>query len=344
MRRRLRFLKGTGVVLLACICVMVLLVVGCAKPAPAPEVYEMIFGTTASKSGMYPWLTAHATEANKRVPEVSLTAVEAPGACVENAKRIYAGEVEMGWGGGAQMYRALHGIDEFEGMANPDLRAVAVVIQAPFMYFVRKDSGITSIEELEGKPFGTSFPASITGAKAHHFLDAIGVTPDFFEAAMGANIAAVKDNKIVGYTKTGCPDSSILDIAATIPITILSITEEQYAKFEAKHPGYAEGTAICPAGSYPGQDKDALAYAFFGTWQGTSKTPADVVYKIVKAWYEARADLGAMYKAADKERGQLGFPKLTVDVATIPLHAGAIKFYKELGLTIPSELIPPEAK
>ncbi len=28
----------------------------------------------------------------------------------------------------------------------------------------------------------------------------------------------------------------------------------------------------------------------------------------------------------------------------VPLHAGAVKFYREIGQTIPAELIPPEAK
>ena len=78
----------------------------------------------------------------------------------------------------------------------------------------------------------------------------------------------------------------------------------------------------------------------FGTWQASADIPEDVMYTIVKAWYDARKDLGAMYKAANRERGELGFPKLTLETQKIPIHKGAIKFYKELGLKVPARLIP----
>jgi TRAP transporter TAXI family solute receptor len=337
MKQQMLYTKKTGIIM----TVLALLMAVNGAAIAGPKVYDLTLGTTSGKSGMYPWLAAHATEVNKRVKDIRVTAVETPGACVECAKRIYRGQMEMGWGASAQMYRAYNGLGEFKGKANQDLRAVATVVEVPFTIFVRKDSGITSMEGLNGKKFGTGFPASITGMKCRAFLDSAGIKPKFFEANLGANIEAVKNNSIVGFAKSGCPDSSILGIAATIPITILSMSKEQYAKFESKYPDYAEGSSIIPAGTYPGQTQDALAYAMFGTWQCTAKLPEDVVYKIVKSWYDARADLGGMYAAANKERGQLGFPKLTLETQKIPLHKGAVKFYRELGLTIPEKLLPP---
>jgi TRAP transporter TAXI family solute receptor len=339
--KRASLSRLSRVIVSVCISILISLL---GNSGLASEVYDLTLGTTDSKSGMYPWLCAHATEVNKRFKEIRITAVESPNSCVENSFRIFAGEMHMGWGGVGQMYQALQGLAEFKGKANPNLRAVACVIDVPFTIFVTKESGIKSIYELKGKKFGTSFPASLTGAKARKFFDAIGVKPEFFEASMGATIEAVKNRSIVGFVKTGAPDSSILDIASLMPITILSITKEDYSKFEKKYPDYAEGTSVIPAGAYPGQDKDVLTYSFFGTWQATAKLPTEVVYKIVKAWYDARVVLAGMYKAANKERGELGFPKLTIESQKIPIHVGAIKFYRELGLSIPINLIPPEAK
>jgi len=330
------FSKETGIIMAVCLMLVAFNSVAMA----GPKVFDLTLGTTSGKSGMYPWLTAHATEVNKRVKDIRITAVEAPGAIVECAKRIYRGEIEMGWGAVAAMYRSYNGLNEFKGKANKDLRAAAAVVEVPFTIFVRKDSGITTLEDLNGKKFGTGFPGSITGMKIRAFLEAAGIEPKYFEANLGANIEALKNNSIVGFVKTGCPDSSILEIAATTPITILSISKEQYNKFESKYPDYAEGSAIIPAGTYPGQTEDALAYAMFGTFQCTAKLPEEVVYKIVKAWYDARKDLGQMYAAANKERGELGFPELTIETSKIPIHRGAVKFYKELGLTIPEKLLP----
>ena len=222
MKPGVAFMKRIGIITLMCLSLVFGSTVGAIA---AGDVYDLILGTTSPKSGMYPWLAAHATEVNKRTKDVRITAIATPGACVECAKRIYRGELKIGWGGTAQMYRAYKGLGEFKGKANPKLRAVATVVEVPFTYFVRKDSGITTIEGLEGKKFGTSFPASLTGGKCRAFLKAVGVTPKFFSANLGANIEAVKNNSIVGFVKTGCPDSSILGIAATTPITILSIQQ-----------------------------------------------------------------------------------------------------------------------
>ena len=338
MRRRVPFTKEAGIIMVVCLSLLVVFTGGALA---ASKVYDLTLGTTSPKSGMYPWLAAHAIEVNKRAKDVRMTAIATPGACVECAKRIYRGELRIGWGGTAQMYRAYKGIGEFKGMANPNLRAVATVVEVPFTIFVRKDSGITSIAGLNGKKFGTGFPGSITGMKCRAFFDSIGIKPKFFEANLGANIEAAKNNSIVGFVKTGAPDSSILSIAAATPITILSITKEQYAKFASKYPDYAEGSSIIAAGTYPGQKKDCVGYTLFGTWQASAEIPEDVMYKIVKAWYDGRVDLGAMYKAANRERGQLGFPKLTLETQKIPLHKGAVKFYRELGLTVPDRLLPP---
>jgi len=51
-----------------------------------------------------------------------------------------------------------------------------------------------------------------------------------------------------------------------------------------------------------------------------------------------------MYAAANREKGELGFPKLTLETAITPLHAGAVQFYRELGLNVPDRLVPPEMK
>lgn len=338
MKKRTQLFGIPNIIMMVCILSLVLIGTGEAKEI------RVTFGTTQSTSGMYPWLCAHATEVNKRTKDVYLTAVESPNAIVENAIRIKAGEMHLGWGGAGAMYRTMHGLGEFKGKANPDVRAVACVIETPFTLFVTKESGIKSIYELEGKPFGTSFPGSITALQARTFFDSIGIKPKFFEASLGACQEGVRNRALVGFVKTGAPDSSILDVASGIPIRILTISKEDYAKYEVKYPDYAEGTCIIRAGTYPGQTEDVLTYTFYGTFQSTAKFSAEALYQIVKAWYDARKELGALYAAANKERGELGFPKLTVETSKVPLHAGAYKFYKELGLSIPEKIIPPEAK
>jgi len=72
---------------------------------------------------------------------------------------------------------------------------------------------------------------------------------------------------------------------------------------------------------------------------GTKAMPADVAYKIVKAIWEGQEHqpqgvMGAAYRN----------PRGAIEHALSPLHAGAIRYYRERGFTIPDELVPPEAR
>jgi len=61
--------------------------------------------------------------------------------------------------------------------------------------------------------------------------------------------------------------------------------------------------------------------------------PDDVVYEMTKILYEHLDELRTVHQKAQA---------ITLDTAldgmSIPLHPGAIKYYEEKGLTIPSEL------
>jgi TRAP-type uncharacterized transport system substrate-binding protein len=51
-----------------------------------------------------------------------------------------------------------------------------------------------------------------------------------------------------------------------------------------------------------------------------------------------------MIVSAFPAHADMNVPKDTVDVTMIPLHAGAYRAYKELGVKIPDRAVPPEAK
>ena len=59
----------------------------------------------------------------------------------------------------------------------------------------------------------------------------------------------------------------------------------------------------------------------------SSKTPADVVYKVTKAMYENKSKLVASHKAFSG----MDQKKMHIKIG-VPYHAGAMKFYKEKGL------------
>ena len=69
----------------------------------------------------------------------------------------------------------------------------------------------------------------------------------------------------------------------------------------------------------------------------------DIAYKIVKAVCQDK-DKKDIQGSAFKPVQGTDIAALTLQVANFPLHAGAVKYFRERGLEIRSELIPPEAK
>jgi TRAP-type uncharacterized transport system substrate-binding protein len=51
-----------------------------------------------------------------------------------------------------------------------------------------------------------------------------------------------------------------------------------------------------------------------------------------------------MVVAAFPAHGEIDVPKDTLDLTMIPVHAGAYRAFKELGLQIPPQAVPPEVK
>ena len=67
--------------------------------------------------------------------------------------------------------------------------------------------------------------------------------------------------------------------------------------------------------------------------------PEDVVYRITKVIWENLATLQEIHGATNDMR-----PEIAIDGLGAPLHAGALRYYREVGLTIPDRLLLNDAE
>jgi TRAP transporter TAXI family solute receptor len=296
----------------------------------------LAMGSTQSSSSHYAYFVAVAKIINTYVPEVSINVVET-GATVDNIKRIEKGQLDLGLTTIHVQFQAYHGMGPWKDKPIKDQYVLWVYQPAPQNFIVREDSGVKSVEDLTGKPFNPGMRGSATEKTAEAILDGVGVKPNFYRGGTDDTVAAIKDNRIVGYVKSGAGvntlDASTLDIATFTPIRIIGFTDKEIAKAQAKYPYLS--TINVPKGVY----KDSPAYKTFVMLIGvvaSKKLPEDLVYKMVKAANEHFADQVAAYPSIKGSN----LPELTVETCTAPLHPGAIKYYKELGLKIPENLIP----
>jgi uncharacterized protein len=305
-------------------------------------VFRFKFGSTSVRSGLYANTVAMAGIINKAYPgEIVVTVVET-GGYVENLERLRRGTIHAGpasTGGGAASYL---GILDWKGKPDKNLRTLWGGYFTPIHLVASKKSGITRVEDFAGKTFAMN-PGTTSGWHMEYFLDAVGIKPNYKLMGLGASPDAMKAGVVDGWFKAGFKDAAVLDIEAAMDITIVPVTKELMDKGDKAQPGLHRSMTI-PAGLFKAVTQDQLSYAYVIGDFVLKRIPEDVVYKIVKAIWENRAAL--IGPLATLKQGK--FDDMVGNAAkfglSVPFHAGAVKFYREAGQTIPPELVPPEMK
>lgn len=299
------------------------------------------WGATSVRSSGYAHGVLFAKAVNQAYPgEITITVVET-GGWIENLSRMRQGLLKLAQVNPVSAYTAYHGLFDFKDQKNPNIRMLATTAISTFTFVAAKDTGITTIEGLHGKKMGMN-PLTTSERLGRMFLEANGIMPDYKWGGTASNLEAMKARTVDSWSRPGFRDGAIAELALTRPLNFLPITEEHLKKYNEKYPAHGKGI-ISPAGQYRGHDKDYLTLAFVEGEMADKEIPADVIHKILKAVYAKRMDM-VKVDASFREGGLADFPKLTMEYCDVPLHPGAIKFYRELGLKIPDKLLPPEMK
>jgi TRAP transporter TAXI family solute receptor len=294
---------------------------------------KLLIGTTSSSSSHYGYFVAVSQVVNKQVQGVDTSVVET-GATMDNLRRMARKQVDFALVTTNVIYHANAGTGDFAG--KPDTsRLLWIYSIAPQNAVVRKDAGIANLEALKGKKFNTGLKGSATEKTTDAVFALLGIQPDVVRGSTGEIVDAVKDNRAVGYVKSGAGlkiDASTREIATFTPINVLGLTKDQQAKVDKAMP---ELSMV----DVPADDKlGTAAYTTWGFGVGAAAAPEmdeETAYKIVKAICEDKS----VQAAAFAEVGGVDIAEMTLKFASSPLHPGAIRYFKERGLTVPARLI-----
>ena len=300
-----------------------------SQPAQAERI---AFGATNAQSAHYAYFAALAKVVSDQFPELQTSVVET-GATVDNLNRMARNQVDAGLITTSSLYHAYNGIKKFEGKAIPSKLLFAYSL-APQNIIVRRDAGVNSLEDLNGKRFGSGQRGSSTEATAEEVLALFGVKPDWVRGSNGELAAAIKDNRALGFVKSAVGtkfDGLTTDIATFSPVKVLGLSEAQVKLLQEKLP---ELSIVAMPG---GEMENSGPYKTPGFMIGVGARPGlpdDIAYKIVKAAMEDKTVQAAAFPTL---KG-LNLAELTLDYATSPLHPGAIKYFEEAGYKVPAKL------
>jgi len=151
----------------------------------------------------------------------------------------------------------------------------------------------------------------------------------------GPSADALQNGQISGFgIPAGAPASAVTKAMANLgdKMTVLDFTDEQLKQADGGKNLWTR--YVIPAGTYPGQEKDINTIAQPNILACRADVDEDAVYQITKAIYENLPFLNAIHgatKVMAVEKAIAGLP--------MPLHPGAAKYYKEVGIQIPDHLM-----
>lgn len=273
----------------------------------------------------------------KKVPDIQATAVGSGGS-VENVKRVSKGESDFGLCYAVDSGLGFAGKLPQDQVKYKDLRAIGYLYGAPAQLVVRAASKIMNAYDLKGKRVAVGNAGSGAAASAERFFRHIGVWDNFKPTFMGYSAAAsaFKDGKIDAFwVLVGYPNSSVIEASVQVKIRLVDVGDD--AEKSGFYKAYAYSPAVIPAGTY-GKGMPASKSFQDSTILSVNKGLSDdLVYNIAKALWskegmQAMVTAKKTFKAMTMENNFKG--------ASVPLHPGAVKFWKEKGLDIPANLMP----
>lgn len=333
MLRISRLFKGR-VVAIGVAVVMGTVIAGLDNTTQAqPTVRYVTIGTGGVTGVYYPAGGAICRLVNKgRRTHGIRCSVESTGGSAANIEGLRSTDLDFGVVQSDAQYAAVYGKAPFEANGPfKELRSVFALHPEPFTVVARADAGIESFADIKGKRVNIGNPGSGQRGTMEAVMMALGWTVNDFAQTMELTSAeqskALCDNKVDAMVFTvGHPNASIKEATITCDTVLVNVTGDEVIRLVHDTP-YYRATSV-PGGMYRGTDKDIQTFGVGATVVTSSHTSEDVVYQIVKSVFENFDNFKLLHPAF----GRLEKPNMVNQGLSAPLHPGAERYFKEVGL------------
>lgn len=322
----------------------ILLAGGCADDA-GRDARSYILTTASTGGTYYPVGVAISTLVKLRLQEqhgISLSAINSAGSG-ENIKLLRSGEADFAlvqglfgvWAKTGQGPYGRHG-------SSMNLRSITMLWPNVEHFVIRADmvrkGTLSDLAQMKGATFAVGNRNSGAGESNRMILRGLGLEEGrdltFAYLSYSASADALRNGTIDGFSApAGAPVSAVARAFAASgdSIALLSITDEERAKFDDGVGLWSPFTI--KAKTYPGQEQPVRTAAQPNFFAVNVEVDDEVVYQITKVIFENLQFLNSVHSATRSislESAMRGLP--------VPLHPGALRYYREQGLSIPAEL------
>lgn len=311
-----------------------------ATPA-VPLNVDLRFGTSSSGGTWYTLGMGLATVWNEKLSGQGINVfAQATGGGQENAQMLGSNEIEMCFLGGLLANYIYNGENEF--VPNPDMRSATALQQAGIQWVIMEDDAKTgTYKDIAGMRFALNNPGASAGLHYEVVTKALGdlgVEAEYLNPAAASE--AMKNGTLRGGAfDGGAPTSAVLDLYATanLKVQLLSFSQADVDAMNTVTPGvWSLGTVT--ADTY-GMGSDVSIPMYRDSLIFDKDVNPEAVYQILCATYDNLEEVIALHsgnKVISLDNALVGL--------SVPLHEGAVRFYRERGIEIPDYLIPDECR
>ncbi|MET0877780.1 MAG: TAXI family TRAP transporter solute-binding subunit [Tardiphaga sp.] len=247
---------------------------------------------------------------------------------VENLERLQQGSGQVGFALGDALRDAWAGDAEagFKGKLDR-LRVIGALYPSFIQIVATKASGIRTLADLRGKTLSVGAERSGTELNARAILDAAGFGyRDLRKVeylSFGESTALMNKKELDATLQSaGLGVVSLRELSEATEIVMVPVSGDAVAKMG---PPFKPGTI--PAATYVGQDK-AVPTAMVMNYLVTSAAVSDdLAYEMTKRVFDSLPELAIAHFVGSEIRRDAA-----AEGSPVPLHPGAIRYYREKGL------------
>jgi uncharacterized protein len=247
---------------------------------------------------------------------------------VHNVKLIESGSAQLGLTTTGVALQGWNGTGDWaSGQRYRKMRALFPMYDQPFQFVALPRSGITTVAQFNNRNVGTGPRAGTSGVYVPAMLAAIGISAKIENGPWDNSAARLLEGSYDALgMSAGVPIPALKHVEAKEPVVFVSLTPGQ---IEALRKAIPELTiSQIGSGAYTSLDKTYTIFAI-----GRDDLPDELVYQLVKAVFENQPRLAKATLAASDT-----LPQNVVKNTILPFHPGAVRYYREIGISIPEAL------
>jgi len=261
--------------------------------------------------------------------------LESRSASIENANRLHAGEIELGFMASNWIGRAKNGEPPFTQPI--DIRMVAPMNAGPLFFVTRADADIGTVAELRGRRVAVGMKTSGMVQHAHTILGVLGLsfsdfTPVYLDFAAGAD--ALVAGEVDAQLQCPIPNKVMTELSECTAVRVLPYETGDLERLMRMASFYRP--VIMRKGAFRGLDEDVAQAAVVNILATHARVDEPIVRETAAAIVAGADELGRR-NPLFSGLGELFEPLRTQGVAAlsfggVALHPGAVAAYRAAGL------------